>query len=103
MQKYSCVAYDARSTNVTNVSSKLSLCLCASQPFHPVVNLVCSPDLRMFLCALYAPVCVVYGQVSLPCRALSQRAKEDCHRLMEIFGLTWPDGMECSRLLRQKK
>ncbi|XP_051918561.1 frizzled-3-like isoform X1 [Hippocampus zosterae] len=69
----------------------------AMEPFHPVVNLVCSPDLRMFLCALYAPVCVVYGQVSLPCRALCQRAKEDCHRLMEIFGLTWPDGMECSR------
>ncbi|XP_037104376.1 frizzled-3-like [Syngnathus acus] len=69
----------------------------AMEPFHPVVNLVCSPDLRMFLCALYAPVCVVYGQVSLPCRALCWRAKDDCQRLMDIFGLTWPDDMECSR------
>ncbi|XP_061523435.1 frizzled-3-like isoform X1 [Phycodurus eques] len=69
----------------------------AMEPFHPVVNLVCSPDLRMFLCALYAPVCVVYGRVSVPCRALCQRAKGDCQRLMEIFGLTWPDDMECSR------
>ncbi|XP_077376020.1 frizzled-3-like [Festucalex cinctus] len=69
----------------------------AMEPFHPIVNLVCSPDLRMFLCALYAPVCVVYGQVSLPCRALCQRAKEDCQRLMEIFGLTWPEDMECNR------
>ncbi|XP_077419578.1 frizzled-3-like [Vanacampus margaritifer] len=69
----------------------------AMEPFHPIVNLVCSPDLRTFLCALYAPVCVVYGQVSLPCRALCQRAKEDCQRLMEIFGLTWPEDMECSR------
>ncbi|XP_054626427.1 frizzled-3-like isoform X2 [Dunckerocampus dactyliophorus] len=69
----------------------------AMEPFHPIVNLVCSPDLRMFLCALYAPVCVVYGQVSMPCRALCQRAKDDCQKLMEIFGLTWPDDMECSR------
>ncbi|KAM9826685.1 frizzled-3b isoform X1 [Syngnathus typhle] len=69
----------------------------AMEPFHPVVNLVCSPDLRMFLCALYAPVCVVYGHVSLPCRALCWRAKDDCQRLMDIFGLTWPDDIECSR------
>ncbi|CAG11035.1 unnamed protein product [Tetraodon nigroviridis] len=66
-------------------------------PFHPMVNLECSPDLRMFLCALYAPVCVVYGQVSMPCRSLCQRAKNQCHKLMEIFGVAWPEDMECSR------
>uniref|UniRef100_H3DK12 Frizzled-3 n=1 Tax=Tetraodon nigroviridis TaxID=99883 RepID=H3DK12_TETNG len=65
------------------------------QPFHPMVNLECSPDLRMFLCALYAPVCVVYGQVSMPCRSLCQRAKNQCHKLMEIFGVAWPEDMEC--------
>lgn len=67
------------------------------QPFHPMVNLVCSPDLRMFLCALYAPVCTVYGQVSMPCRSLCQRAKDECHKIMEVFGVVWPDDMECSR------
>ncbi|XP_076579949.1 frizzled-3-like [Chaetodon auriga] len=69
----------------------------AMEPFHPMVNLVCSADLRMFLCALYAPVCTVYGQVSMPCRSLCQRAKDECHKLMEIFGVAWPDDMECSR------
>ncbi|TWW67419.1 frizzled-3-like isoform X1 [Takifugu flavidus] len=69
----------------------------AMEPFHPMVNLECSPDLRMFLCALYTPVCVVYGQVSMPCRSLCQRAKDECHKLMEIFGVSWPDDMECSR------
>uniref|UniRef100_A0A668A5C4 Frizzled-3 n=1 Tax=Myripristis murdjan TaxID=586833 RepID=A0A668A5C4_9TELE len=68
----------------------------AMEPFHPMVNLVCSAELRMFLCALYAPVCTEYGRVSKPCRALCQRAKEDCHKLMEIFGVSWPDEMECS-------
>uniref|UniRef100_A0A672GH71 Frizzled-3 n=1 Tax=Salarias fasciatus TaxID=181472 RepID=A0A672GH71_SALFA len=69
----------------------------AMEPFHPMVNLVCSPDLRMFLCALYAPVCTTYGRVSMPCRSLCLRAKDECHKLMEIFGLSWPDDMECSR------
>ena len=67
------------------------------QPFHPMVNLVCSPDVRMFLCALYAPVCTEYGRVSLPCRALCRRAKDDCYSLMEMFGVTWPDEIECNR------
>nr|XP_040024152.1 frizzled-3-like [Gasterosteus aculeatus aculeatus]XP_040024160.1 frizzled-3-like [Gasterosteus aculeatus aculeatus]XP_040024168.1 frizzled-3-like [Gasterosteus aculeatus aculeatus] len=69
----------------------------AMEPFHPIVNLVCSADLRMFLCALYAPVCTVYGQVSLPCRSLCQQAKDECHKLMEVFGLDWLDDMECNR------
>ncbi|XP_036952682.1 frizzled-3-like isoform X2 [Acanthopagrus latus] len=69
----------------------------AMEPFHPMVNLVCSADLRMFLCALYTPVCTEYGQVTMPCRSLCQRAKDECHKLMEIFGVAWPDDMECSR------
>lgn len=67
------------------------------KPFHPMVNLVCSADLRMFLCALYAPVCTEYGRMSMPCRSVCQRAKDECHKLMEIFGVAWPDDMECSR------
>ncbi|KAL0969308.1 hypothetical protein UPYG_G00225350 [Umbra pygmaea] len=69
----------------------------AMEPFHPMVNLQCSDDLRMFLCALYAPVCMEYGRVSMPCRALCHRVKIDCHMLMEMFGVTWPDEIECSR------
>lgn len=33
----------------------------------------------------------------MPCRTLCQRAKDECHKLMEIFGVAWPDDMECSR------
>ncbi|XP_029000095.1 frizzled-3-like isoform X1 [Betta splendens] len=69
----------------------------AMEPFHPMVNLVCSDDLRMFLCALYAPVCTVYGRVSMPCRSICQRAQVECHKLMEVFGVAWPDDMDCSR------
>ncbi|XP_056623788.1 frizzled-3b isoform X2 [Triplophysa dalaica] len=69
----------------------------AMEPFHPMVNLQCSPDLRPFLCALYAPVCMEYGRVSLPCRGLCIRAKRDCQKLMDMFDVTWPEEMECSR------
>ncbi|XP_016129572.1 frizzled-3-like [Sinocyclocheilus grahami] len=72
----------------------------AMEPFHPMVNLQCSPDLRTFLCALYAPVCMEYGRVSLPCRSLCTHAKRDCQKLMDMFGVTWPEEMECSRQLQ---
>ncbi|XP_058234865.1 frizzled-3a isoform X2 [Hemibagrus wyckioides] len=69
----------------------------AMEPFHPMVNLECSADMRPFLCALYAPVCTEYGRVTLPCRHLCQRAKSDCYKLMDIFGLSWPEEMSCNR------
>ncbi|XP_041716071.1 frizzled-3-like [Coregonus clupeaformis] len=69
----------------------------AMEPFHPMVNLQCSSELRMFLCALYAPVCTEYGRMTLPCRRLCQRAKGDCYKLMDIFGVTWPEEMDCNR------
>lgn len=72
------------------------------QPFHPMVNLQCSPELRMFLCALYAPVCTEYGRVTLPCRRLCLQAKSDCYKLMDMFGVSWPEEMDCNRLVQQQ-
>ncbi|KAM8846529.1 frizzled-3a isoform 1-T1 [Synchiropus picturatus] len=69
----------------------------AMEPFHPMVNLQCSPDLRMFLCALYAPVCTEYGRMTLPCRRLCLQAKSDCYKLMDMFGVSWPEEMDCNR------
>uniref|UniRef100_A0A4W6CDC6 Frizzled-3 n=1 Tax=Lates calcarifer TaxID=8187 RepID=A0A4W6CDC6_LATCA len=70
----------------------------AMEPFHPMVNLQCSPELRMFLCALYAPVCTEYGRMTLPCRRLCLQAKSDCYKLMDMFGVSWPEEMDCNRL-----
>uniref|UniRef100_A0A8K9Y591 Frizzled-3 n=1 Tax=Oncorhynchus mykiss TaxID=8022 RepID=A0A8K9Y591_ONCMY len=69
----------------------------AMEPFHPMVNLQCSSELRMFLCALYTPVCTEYGRMTLPCRRLCLRAKGDCYKLMDMFGVTWPEEMDCNR------
>ncbi|XP_030577316.1 frizzled-3a isoform X2 [Archocentrus centrarchus] len=69
----------------------------AMEPFHPMVNLQCSAELRMFLCALYAPVCTEYGRITLPCRRLCLQAKSDCYKLMDMFGVSWPEEMDCNR------
>uniref|UniRef100_A0A667XVS0 Frizzled-3 n=1 Tax=Myripristis murdjan TaxID=586833 RepID=A0A667XVS0_9TELE len=69
----------------------------AMEPFHPMVNLQCSPELRMFLCALYAPVCTEYGRMTLPCRRLCLQARSDCYKLMDMFGVSWPEEMDCNR------
>ncbi|XP_017264640.1 frizzled-3a isoform X2 [Kryptolebias marmoratus] len=69
----------------------------AMEPFHPMVNLQCSLELRMFLCALYAPVCTEYGRMTLPCRRLCLQAKSDCYKLMDMFGVSWPEEMDCNR------
>jgi len=84
------------------VSYETAVCSCwilpfLFQPFHPMVNLECSRDFRPFLCALYAPVCMEYGRVTLPCRRLCQRAYSECSKLMEMFGVSWPEDMECTR------
>lgn len=68
-----------------------------------MVNLQCSPELRMFLCALYAPVCTEYGRVTLPCRRLCLQAKSDCYKLMDMFGVSWPEEMDCNRLVQQQQ
>ncbi|MEQ2292105.1 Frizzled-3 [Ameca splendens] len=62
-----------------------------------MVNLQCSPDLRMFLCAIYAPVCTEYGRMTSPCRRLCLQAKSDCYQLMDMFGVSWPEEMDCNR------
>ncbi|XP_041831102.1 frizzled-3a isoform X2 [Melanotaenia boesemani] len=69
----------------------------AMEPFHPMVNLQCSQNLRMFLCALYTPVCTEYGRMTLPCRRLCLQAKSDCYKLMDMFGISWPEEMDCNR------
>ncbi|XP_076833946.1 frizzled-3-like [Brachyhypopomus gauderio] len=69
----------------------------AMEPFHPMVKLQCSPALRPFLCALYAPVCAEYGRVALPCRALCTHSRRECQKLMDMFGVSWPEEMDCNR------
>lgn len=66
--------------------------------FAPLVKMKCSPDLRFFLCTVYAPVCTIIDRAIPPCRSLCESARAGCERLMNSFGFTWPDNLDCSKL-----
>ncbi|XP_039973440.1 uncharacterized protein LOC120784070 [Xiphias gladius] len=63
--------------------------------FNSIVQAVCSVDIRLFLCRVYAPQCVA-GEVQRPCRSFCEKAKQGCDGLMTSFGVYWPDELQCN-------
>nr|XP_028557441.1 frizzled-7 [Podarcis muralis] len=63
--------------------------------FYPLVKVQCSPELRFFLCSMYAPVCTVLERAIPPCRSLCERARQGCEALMNKFGFQWPERLRC--------
>ncbi|CAH1790359.1 unnamed protein product [Owenia fusiformis] len=69
--------------------------------FWPLVEIQCSPDLKFFLCSMYAPICMSNYHRHLPaCRSVCERAKAGCAPLMIQYGFIWPERMECDKLPR---
>ena len=67
--------------------------------FWPLVKIQCSPDLRFFLCSMYAPICMESYTRPLPaCRSVCERAKQGCLPVMQKYGFEWPERMSCSKL-----
>ncbi|XP_029447713.1 frizzled-6 [Rhinatrema bivittatum] len=68
------------------------------EPFLPLLNLNCSPDVHRFLCRAFVPPCTEQVHVIPPCRRLCKKVFMDCEQLMETFGITWPEELNCERL-----
>nr|XP_023670205.1 frizzled-6 [Paramormyrops kingsleyae]XP_023670214.1 frizzled-6 [Paramormyrops kingsleyae]XP_023670224.1 frizzled-6 [Paramormyrops kingsleyae] len=68
------------------------------EPFMPLVNLQCSPDVHNFLCQAFVPACIEPNKVMVPCRALCKTVHADCHKDMAMFDLAWPPELQCDRL-----
>lgn len=67
--------------------------------FWPLVEMMCSPDLKFFLCSVYAPICIEDYDKPLPaCRSVCERAKAGCAPIMYQYGFEWPKKMNCSKL-----
>lgn len=67
--------------------------------FWPLVEIMCSPDLKFFLCSVYAPICIEDYDKPLPaCRSVCERAKAGCAPIMHQYGFAWPERMDCSKL-----
>ncbi|ENN75149.1 frizzled-2 [Dendroctonus ponderosae] len=70
--------------------------------FWPLVEIKCSPDLKFFLCSMYAPICLPeYSKPLPPCRDLCRRAREGCEPIMTQYGFEWPERMECDQFPKQ--
>ncbi|GAB6028324.1 frizzled receptor [Chamberlinius hualienensis] len=67
--------------------------------FWPLVEIQCSPDLKFFLCSMYAPICMEDYKYPLPaCRSVCERARSGCAPLMRQYGFAWPERMNCDKL-----
>ncbi|XP_066587207.1 frizzled-7-B [Prorops nasuta] len=66
--------------------------------FAPLIKVKCSPDLRFFLCTMYAPVCTILKRAIPPCKSLCESARAGCEEVMNSFGYEWPENLECSKL-----
>ncbi|XP_035037013.1 frizzled-7-like [Hippoglossus stenolepis] len=63
--------------------------------FYPLLKKKCSPELKFFLCSMYAPVCTVLEKAIPPCRSICERAKLRCEKRMKRLGFQWPDRLRC--------
>lgn len=64
--------------------------------YMPLVKIQCSPDLQIFLCSIFVPVCNVLEKPIPPCRSLCLSARKGCEGLMNKFGFTWPENLDCN-------
>lgn len=66
--------------------------------FFPLVKVKCSPDLKFFLCLLYAPPCSSTLEDPIPpCRSLCTSARLGCEPVLNRFNFAWPENFECGR------
>ncbi|KAL2099700.1 hypothetical protein ACEWY4_004094 [Coilia grayii] len=61
----------------------------------PLVHKACHPGTQVFLCSLFAPVCM--ERPVYPCRWLCEAVRDSCTPIMEAFGFPWPEMLTCSK------
>uniref|UniRef100_A0A4W3GU58 Secreted frizzled-related protein 1b n=1 Tax=Callorhinchus milii TaxID=7868 RepID=A0A4W3GU58_CALMI len=61
----------------------------------PLLNKNCHPNTQLFLCSLYAPICL--DRPIYPCRSLCTVVRDACTPVMEFFGFPWPDMLRCDK------
>ena len=70
--------------------------------FVPLLSQQCHPHLKMFLCSLFAPVCleddksVKYGLIP-PCKSLCESVKAKCAPVMHELTFEWPEMLNCRK------
>ncbi|XP_066489751.1 secreted frizzled-related protein 2-like [Tiliqua scincoides] len=66
-----------------------------SAAWQHLVRTDCHPYARMFLCSLFAPVCL--DTFIQPCRSLCVAVWDSCMPALQCQGHTWPSSLNCDR------
>lgn len=61
----------------------------------PLLAKRCHADTQVFLCSLFAPVCL--DRPIYPCRSLCEAVRDSCAPVMETYGFPWPEMLTCDK------
>uniref|UniRef100_A0A3P9Q3G0 Secreted frizzled-related protein 1 n=1 Tax=Poecilia reticulata TaxID=8081 RepID=A0A3P9Q3G0_POERE len=61
----------------------------------PLLAKRCHADTQVFLCSLFAPVCL--DRPIYPCRSLCEAVRDSCAPVMETYGFPWPEMLSCDK------
>nr|XP_039319289.1 secreted frizzled-related protein 1 [Saimiri boliviensis boliviensis] len=61
----------------------------------PLLNKNCHAGTQVFLCSLFAPVCL--DRPIYPCRWLCEAVRDSCEPVMQFFGFHWPEMLKCDK------
>uniref|UniRef100_A0A3B4GBE5 FZ domain-containing protein n=1 Tax=Pundamilia nyererei TaxID=303518 RepID=A0A3B4GBE5_9CICH len=65
-----------------------------SASWLPLLARECHPDARIFLCSLFAPICLDFIS---PCRSLCESVQDSCAPIMSCYGYPWPEILRCDQ------
>ncbi|KAM9324116.1 secreted frizzled-related protein 5-like [Gastrophryne carolinensis] len=66
-----------------------------SSSWLPLLARECHPDARIFLCSLFAPICLEGDRLIKPCRSLCEAVRGSCAPIMACYGYPWPEILKC--------
>ncbi|KAM9533494.1 secreted frizzled-related protein 1-like [Guaruba guarouba] len=66
-----------------------------SSSWLPLLARGCQPDAGIFLCSLFAPICL--DRLIYPCRSLCEAVKSSCAPIMACYGYPWPEILNCNK------
>uniref|UniRef100_A0A4W3IVC9 Corin, serine peptidase n=1 Tax=Callorhinchus milii TaxID=7868 RepID=A0A4W3IVC9_CALMI len=70
--------------------------------FPTLVETNCYKYLMFFVCTILVPKCDDETHQGIPpCRSLCENSKERCQKLLNLVGLSWPDGTDCNQFPRE--
>ena len=69
-----------------------------SSSWKPLLGLRCHADTQLFLCSLFAPVCLDRLEAAVwPCRSLCRAVQAGCEGPMLRYGFPWPEMLRCDK------